>query len=162
MGRMALDFPAGSDTLPPGRHTATVDEVETVLVDGFPTSMRRRPLFESWKALREAITRIVSVTIERIDGSYVTKKDEPEDIDLVTHIPGAELEALDAADRAMLRGLVSHKISQALHDCDSYYCAVFPPGHPHHAVYQAAFDYWDKWFGHDRNGRPKGYVEVIT
>jgi hypothetical protein len=159
---MALDFLPGSDVLPPGRHTATVDEVEAAFVDAFSNSTRRRPLFESWLAVREAITRIVTVETEWLDGSYVTAKDEPNDIDLVTHILGTSLDGLDAADQAMLRGLTSNKLSEALHGCDSYICPVYPPGHVHHGAYQAAFAYWDKWFSHDRNGQPKGYVEVTA
>jgi hypothetical protein len=159
---MALDFPPGSDTLPAGRHAATVDEVEAALVNAFPTSTRRRPLFESWKAVREAIRRVVAVETEWLDGSYVTRKLDPDDIDMVTHIDGGALDALDPADKALLRGLVSDKASQHLHGCDSYWCAVYPPTHPQHAVYRQAFDYWDKWFGQDRNGQPKGYVEVTT
>lgn len=157
---MAIDFPADSDTLPPGRHVATLEEVEVALVDAFSRSMHRRPLFESWKAVREAIRRIVKVETEWIDGSYVTKKEEPNDIDLVTHIDGPALDGLDAADQAMLRGLVSADVSQYLHGCDSYICPVYPAGHPSYGLYQHAVQYWEKWFGHDRNGDPKGYLEV--
>jgi uncharacterized protein DUF6932 len=157
---VALDFPTGSDTLPAGRHVASVAEIEAALVDGFPRSRGRRPLFESWLGVREGIRRIVAVETEWIDGSYVTKKEEPADLDLVTHIEGDALDALDSAGRAMLAGLVANKLSQLLHGCDSYICPVYPAGHPQHALYQQAFQYWDKWFGQDRNGHPKGYVEV--
>lgn len=157
---MALEFPEGSDVLAAGRQTASIDEVEASLVAAFTTSKTRRSLFDSWLTIREAIRRLVQVDAEWIDGSYVTTKTDPEDIDVVTHIPGADLDALDPPARATLRGLISGAISQELHGCDSYVCAVYPPDHPLHAVYQANRDYWDKWFGHDRAGNPKGYVEI--
>jgi len=160
MASVALAFPPGSDTLAPGRHAATVGDIEAALVNGFPNSTTRRPLFESWNTVREAISRVVGVETEWIDGSYVTMKEDPKDIDMVTHLTGTELDALDVADQALLRGLVAANLSQALHGCDSYVCPVYQRNHPNHALYEQAFQYWEKWFGHDRNGQPKGYVEV--
>jgi len=160
--RMALEFPEGSDALAAGRQAASIDEVEAALVDAFPASVTRRPLFESWLALREAIRRLVSIDTEWIDGSYVTTKQDPKDIDVVTHISGPELDALDAPAQATLSGLVSGPVSRHLHGCDSYICAVYPPGHPQHAAYEAAKVYWANWFGHDRAGQPKGYVEIVA
>lgn len=157
---MALQFPNGSSVLPPGRHAATVLEVEATLVDGFPSSMRRRPLYERWLAVREAIRRIVSVQEEWLDGSYVTKEPEPHDVDMVSHLPHDEVDGLDAASQATLLGLVAGHQSRDLHFCDSFVVVVYPSNHPQHAVYKQALQYWDKLFGHDRAGNPKGYVEV--
>ena len=157
---MAVEFPAGEDRLSPGRQRATVAEVESLLVTGFPTSRTRRPLFDRWVAVREAIRRIVSVQSEWLNGSYVTTKENPGDIDMVTILDPAEVEGLDAASQAMLKGLVAGNASKNLHMCHSFVIVAYPQGHPAHGVYQQNLQYWSALFGHDREGRPKGYLEI--
>jgi hypothetical protein len=62
--------------LPPGMHTATLAEVEAVFV----TTPRRRDLFEG---LRRAVQNLSAAGVRRvfIDGSFVTTKADPNDID---------------------------------------------------------------------------------
>src|SRR5437016_4245337 len=86
--RMALAFVEGSDYLPPGGHAATVSEIRAFFVDAFPSSTSRSNLFDRWAVLLEAIERIIHVDAQWIDGSYVTKKQDPGDIDLVSHLNG--------------------------------------------------------------------------
>ena len=135
-------------------------EIENALVDGFPNSQTRGILFARWCALREALRRLVSVEAEWLNGSYVTDKQDPNDIDVVNFIEHRELEKLDAAGKTLLKGLVHNKISQALHGCDSYLVAVVPEDHPQYHAYQEITAYWDKWLGTDREGNAKGYLEV--
>jgi hypothetical protein len=62
--------------LPPGMHPATLEEVEAVFV----TTPRRRRLFEG---LRLALQNLRTAGVRRvfIDGSFVTTKADPNDID---------------------------------------------------------------------------------
>jgi hypothetical protein len=62
--------------LPPGMHTATLEEVEAVFV----TTPRRRLLFEG---LRRALQNLHAAGVRHvcIDGSFVTTKADPNDID---------------------------------------------------------------------------------
>lgn len=138
-----------------------VAEIEELLVDGFPNSQNRRPLFDSWRNVLTAIQRVVAIDAHWLDGSFATTKPEPADIDVVTHFDGEALETLDPVDATLLRGLVGDKASQALHGCDSYVIAVYPEGHAARPAYEAALSYWDGMFGHGRDGKPKGYVDVV-
>jgi hypothetical protein len=157
---MAIEFAPGEDYLPAGRHVASVAEIEAALVGGFPSSLRRPALFEQWRTLFQAIERIVEVRAQWIDGSFVTRKEEPGDIDLVSHLDGELLDALDPVEWMLLRGLIAGQVSKALHDCDSFFVAVYPEGHPARDAYERALAYWDAWFGADRAGRSKGYIEL--
>lgn len=157
---MALDFPVGQDRLPPGLHRATLAEIRGALVEAFPGSKTRRPIFDSWTLLRQAIRRIIEPEREWVDGSYVTRKQNPGDVDLVTHLNGLDLEALCPVDQTLLRGLIAGHASRDLHRCDSFPLVVYPEGHPAHAAYQEALGHWERWFGHDRDGSPRGIVEV--
>jgi hypothetical protein len=157
---MALAFADGSDYLSAGAHAATAAEIKAFCVDAFPTSSRRSVLFERWEVLLEAIERVIKVETQWIDGSYVTKKEEPGDIDLVSHLDGETLDGLGPVERTLLLGLVAGQLSKVLHGCDSFFLPVYPPEHPARAAYEAALDYWSEWFGTDRAGEPKGYVEL--
>ena len=62
--------------LPPGIHTATLDEVEVIFANG----PKRRTLFEG---LKRALENLKAAGVLRvfIDGSFVTGKTEPNDVD---------------------------------------------------------------------------------
>jgi hypothetical protein len=149
------------DRLPPGGHAATVDEIELALVDAFPASKTRRPLFEQWRNVVAAIERILPIQEHWMDGSYVTAKLDPNDIDIVTYLDHQDFDGLDDVAKTLLAGLVSNKVSQALHGCDSYWVVAYPEGHPLRAAYEQSRSYWEHWLGTDRTGNPKGYVELL-
>ena len=71
-----IPAPDAIGELPPGMHTATLEEVEAVFV----TTPRRRHLFEG---LRRALQNLHAAGVRRIfiDGSFVTTKADPNDID---------------------------------------------------------------------------------
>jgi len=71
-----IPAPNAIGELPPGMHTATLAEVEMVFV----TTPRRRVLFEG---LRRALQNLAAAGVRRvfIDGSFVTTKADPNDID---------------------------------------------------------------------------------
>jgi hypothetical protein len=147
--------------LPTGRHRATLAEIEIAFVDGFPTSATRSVLLESFSYVREAIRRVVPIREQWLNGSFVTSKLHPGDIDVVTMFAGEDLDALDGPAWALLRGLVSDKTSQWLHGCDSYQLTYFASESEHHSIYLGAAAYWDGLFGHDRDGKSKGYISVV-
>lgn len=71
-----IPAPNAIGELPPGMHTATLEEIEAVFV----TTPRRRRLFEG---LRRAIQNLHVTGVRRvfIDGSFVTTKADLNDID---------------------------------------------------------------------------------
>jgi hypothetical protein len=100
-------IPALEDgVLPDGIHDCTADEVEAAF-GRFQRSDRRIRLTERLKAYLAAAARSGIVVAVIIDGSYVTAKDEPEDIDLivvrrdgvdVTHLRPFEYNAVSKAE----------------------------------------------------------------
>lgn len=130
-------------------------------MDAFPGSATRRPLYELWSNLIAAIERVVAIREHWLDGSFVMTKLDPGDVDVVSVFEGAEYDALTDVDHTLLKGLLADKITQALHGCDSYFMVFYPVGHPARAEYEAACTYWAGWFGQDRAGNPKGYVELL-
>jgi hypothetical protein len=157
---MPLEFKSGADRLEPGRHVAEMAEIEAVLVDGFAGSTTRRPLFESFAMVRLAMMRVLPVREQWVNGSFVTSKLDPVDIDLVTVFDGERLDELDGPAQTLLKGLVYDKVTQVLHSCDSYVVPFYPSDSPKRSVYEEMEAYWDGWFGKDRLGQRKGYLVV--
>jgi hypothetical protein len=71
-----IPAPNAIGELPPGIHTATLDEIEAVFV----TTPRRHLLFVG---LRRAVQNLQAAGVRRIfiDGSFVTTKADPNDVD---------------------------------------------------------------------------------
>lgn len=80
---LATVEPLGSNgTLPPGIHDGTIGELET----RFAGSERRRLLMESIRKLVHLARRSGFVLDIYIDGSFVTSKEDPNDVDIILGI----------------------------------------------------------------------------
>ena len=78
--------PLEDGVLPEGIHDCTIDEMDAMF-GRFRRSARRVLLVEKLRAFLEEARRRGVVSAVVIDGSFVTAKDEPEDIDLVIVLP---------------------------------------------------------------------------
>jgi hypothetical protein len=93
--------------LPPGRHAASLAEVESLFVVAAPNQPRRRHLWTAMQLHMREMLDTFGPAVVWIDGGFVThKKEAPEDVDLVYVVPGAEL------DRAFQRD--SRKVLELL------------------------------------------------
>lgn len=151
--------------LPPGRHFATVADVRTALVDGFPSSTRRGRLFASWLAHCEALEYLITLTSHWLGGSFTTSKAEPGDIDAVAFIDGPEFDSRPTPHRRLVKYMCSGHSAKPFWSCDVFSISVYPPDHPEHDRMKAAMAYWEDWWGHTREDaaghrRPRGYLEV--
>jgi hypothetical protein len=103
---------------------------------------------------------VVTLGKHWLDGSYVTTKPDPGDLDIVVHLDGNEVEALAPTDVATLVPLVNGPATKSDWKCDSYPVVHYDRGHPMHSIGVQMNDHWLKFFGTDRSGNPKGMIEV--
>ena len=148
--------------LAPGRHTVTAAEFKATFVEGFPDSSTRAELYTRWLRHRAAILGHVPILSQWIDGSFVTNKDDPGDIDVVTIMHESNFIALAPVAQSMLASLLAGKKTKAVWGMDSYPVYVVPSGHPAEAAVQKAADGWhSEWSRVKRRpGVIKGYLEV--
>jgi hypothetical protein len=147
--------------LPNGVHETTPNEVEQRLVQVFPGSVTRADLFRGWRRRRGDVAAIAEFAMEWVDGSFVSLKQDPADVDVVTVTDGAVLDALDVATRQRYLDLFASPVrSKLAMGCDSYLLVMRPAGHPGHASYVLQEAYWQKWWSHTRTGVEKGYLDV--
>ena len=74
------------NVLPEGLHDCTIDEIEAKF-GRFQASDRRMQLTEMLRRFLGEARRSGAVSAVIVDGSYVSAKDEPEDIDLIVVLP---------------------------------------------------------------------------
>ena len=123
-------------TLPPGQHQiARLD----VILAAFPgTTARRQLLDAALRRLVEVVSRLAMATRLVIDGSYITGKAEPEDIDIALLSTGA-------GETATLQRLQAEGVDLVLLD-------VFV------ATSHTGFDGWVQFFSASRTGHDRGVV----
>ena len=159
-GALIPEFDSGG-VLPSGRFPATVVEVEHRFVSTFPASHTRRSIYDGWRQRREELFDLVEVEYEWVDGSFVTSKSEPSDLDVVTFVTAVRMAALRAVDQARVGELTLGAYSQVTFGCHSFLTVV--PDESQSAEYNSYLlvrGYWDKWWTSDRNVTSKGYLEV--
>lgn len=105
--------------LPPGRHSATLDEVKEIFVERAPFSDERRIIFSALDLHLTLMKQIFRSGAAWINGGFVTHKSwaPPKDADIAYVLSSAAVNALDAESAARLgtlltlQGVVSFKPS---------------------------------------------------
>lgn len=93
-----------------------------------------------------------------VDGSFVTKKIDPEDADIVVVVTGAFLSSATQAQRDALDWVGSNL--KGSHHCDSYLHIEYDAPHPLSSHSQWMRAYWIRQFGFSRGNHLKGMVLV--
>ena len=117
--------------LPPGHYECTVEEIRRHFIDPYPNT-NRHLLFSEWLAYNKRLQAILNVdgVIQWIDGSFVSDKPNPGDIDVVTFISHTIYESLE-------NQLVEFYSTVALYNkgLDAYVCPVYPSAHWHYELF---------------------------
>lgn len=153
------EFPA---ILTPGLHPMTMASLEAICVKAFPHSKTRPTLFAG---LRDFIAHASTLGVQGqawIDGSFVTKKPDPKDCDLVVAGNGIHMDALPLDKQKLVEKLfiTDHAHTKAIYGCDVYIFGEFPLIHLLHGFSGRWNTYWNEQFGFDRNKIAKGMASI--
>lgn len=146
--------------LPPGIHTASVEQVHDRFVTAFEDSAARRDIFEWWVEHRRALEELVEVPAQWLCGSFVTDKHAPNDLDVITILDGPSFDDLPKHRRLLVAMLVRGNYTEQLWRVDAWPSFDYPEGHPGREVAHQATDWLRHHFGTDRDGNERGLVEV--
>lgn len=140
--------------LEPGLHPFTIAQLRQRCVHDFPDSATRATIMAGLEyVVAELSSKGVTGEVW-VNGSFLTEKVDPADVDLVLRAPAALVDDGTAAQREAVEWVASNL--KADHLCDSYVCLEYPEGHPLHDVGVETREYWARLFGHSRRGEPKG------
>ncbi|MDY7104647.1 MAG: hypothetical protein S0880_25970 [Actinomycetota bacterium] len=140
-------------------HDATADEVESVLVAPFSSDVRRR-IFNGWSLHRDALRSVCPFVEQYLDGSFVTSKEEPGDVDIITVIDIAAYDRLPDSQKMLVVSLVNGHHTREFWGCDSFPVFKVEPTDVRFAQASRVRDHWMHFFGHTRDGLEKGLVRV--
>ena len=90
-----------------------------------------------------------------VNGSFLTQKIDPADIDFLLCV-SADLYDNGTAEQHRLFTLIGEQGLRDQNHCDSYLLVEWATGHALHAAGADLRLYWQKQFGRDRSGRKKG------
>lgn len=137
--------------LGPGLHDIAESELSSVFSASFGDSVTRAYLVDG---LQQYIAALKGIGIRFelwIDGSFVTYKVDPGDVDLVVFASESEIDSLPQSSQQRLCELVDRRSMRSAVGCDVLFC---------HRENQNLRSYWRGWYGFDRNESPKGIARV--
>lgn len=139
-----------SGLLPAGFHIKTLEEVKILCVENFPSSTTRPAIFNSFvENFIEPIRKMGFMCDIWVDGSFITEKEDPEDVDVVIEFDvnkPHQMEKFYYIKAAMCNPEFKHDCL-----CDVY--AVATNNQPNVA-------YWMGQFGFNRDRSPKGLAVI--
>jgi hypothetical protein len=152
--------------LPAGSHVLSEEELFELTVGKFKASSRRKPLWDSLMEFCEDLRDAGIIPCKVwLDGSFLTEKIEPDDIDLIVEADLAVVDGSMAAGCGMAMDIANqawHVEPRCLH---TFLLPAPPVIHVHHGPYLLAKARWQRDWGHALLSRtPKGIalLEVGT
>lgn len=126
-------------------------------VDAFPRSSTRRVIFENFSAYMEKLVTVIGRGFHQwIDGSFVTRKLNPNDIDFVTFVNAKTF----SRNEYILGDLREYSREQSLR-LDGYLVKDYPTDHNHFFRSYLDSKQWMHQFVRDsRKGQSKGFIQL--
>jgi hypothetical protein len=157
------DKPEFPPLLPEGLHRMSLGELDDLCVSRFSLSATRRGIMAG---LRHVVGRITGSGISCdlwVNGSFLTEKIDPSDIDLVAFIPAHFYDNGTDEQLAVIEWLTDRENQpRKQHRCDTHAEPVYPEGSPFHHMVAGAFEHWLKIYGKTvESGSPKG-IAVLS
>lgn len=117
------DFPP---LLAPGRHVMSFEQLKLICRDNFPNSQRRRHLFQKFEEFIQEYLVSGIIADVWVNGSFLTKKDAPSDVDVAVIIEADVVDTLTDDQRNLIE-----KTNDAFFDPDvnAFAFTWLPKGH---------------------------------
>jgi hypothetical protein len=139
----------------------TFDNFESLLVESFPSSSSRHQIFEGYKRYVGQLTDILgSEFYQWVDGSFVTDKMNPNDIDVVTFV---DADLFVKCEKKLLHLIAPE--SKLLYKVDAAFVGVYPLNHKLRMVTDWDIAFWKDFYGNTRpdthkKQMPKGFIQL--
>lgn len=143
-----------------GLHQATLSDIKTHLVDTFPPTSTRLKVYKGYKRHTEELETFGFPINQFVDGSFVSSKKDPGDVDLLGIADRKTVDALPAAERQRLNKLFLGEANKLDYECHTFFLASVPETDPAFAAFRATRKYWMGEFGFDRVDKPKGILTL--
>jgi hypothetical protein len=136
-----------------------MEAVEQVCVTPFPLSTIRPTIFDG---LMTFVQKLESAEVPGelwLDGSFLTEKINPKDVDVVLRVDGSVYNAGTPDQKEAIDWVIANQ--KLTLKCDSYVFFEYPHGDPLHDEGRWWYSYWHKQWGFSREIDPKG-IAVLS
>lgn len=160
---MDVSFDIRGNLKPYEKIELTLAEFKEIFVDSFEEDSSRHQIFEQYQKFLKDFSEQVTDDFEQwINGSFVSSKRNPKDIDFVTIIDYSIFEQKEALIEQQFR-LVG---AQKMYQLDAYTVRRYPVEHKHYSIYKGELAYWEHWFGQTKKNRAKikfnkGFIRIL-
>lgn len=137
----------------------TLIEVRQLCVDNFPNSETREPVMNGLEYVVYRLTEAGICGDLWVDGSFLTEKIDPNDVDLLLHIEPDFYDIVTREQKQMIHWFTEETLKDD-YFCDSYVMYEYPQGHPLEANNELDRKYWAKQYGWSRGLEEKGIAVV--
>ncbi|WP_310601463.1 DUF6932 family protein [Desulfobulbus sp.] len=148
-------MPDPEPLFPPGIIDTTIEHIEEMCVANFPGNKMRAYIFQRFLGYIEALRGVNAMFHVWVDGSFVTTKQEPGDIDLFIWFNADAIDSLADKDKRVLHTLLRDRpFVKAQYSVDIYYGV--------HGDVNARM-YWRGCYGYTRETeQPKGIPQIVV
>ena len=159
MASSLTDFPP---LLASGMHPMRMESLQQLAVSDsrFRLSTTRQPMMDRLWTLSACLCRWQIHGDIWVNGSFLTEKIDPQDIDFVMEVRRDVHIQLSTEQHSILQWLFASNEPKGLFSCHSFAIWEMHPGDPGYAGYQPLKDYWMNTFGKSRQGQDKGLAVV--
>jgi hypothetical protein len=160
--KSVLPKPEFPPLLQPGVLRYSLSSLKLLTVEAFPDSARRAALWESLCDFVDELRLhdLVPASI-LIDGSFLTEKLNPDDIDLCVEIPVQLINGATGRTKSFLDRIKHKDLLGEPRNLDTFVNASADIGHPDRINYLAVRRHWEEDFGTALiSGEEKGIVEL--
>ncbi len=160
---MQFHFDSNGNLTPYSKITTDLATFEKVFVTDFENSTTRKTLFDNYLRYLEAFSKEITPNFTQwINGSFVTLKENPKDIDFVTFIP---FEVYEKNKLLIEKSFWSYALEKE--GLDAYIVQIYPENHKLFLSDTVKFrEDWISRFTKTKLSEnliyfPKGFIEVI-
>lgn len=159
---MEFTFDIRGNLVPPKKNEIDFDAFKTTFVDSFDMDSSRYQIFENYnKFVVDFQKTITPDFIHWINGSFVSNKENPKDIDFVTLIDYETFFEKESLIDKQFR----LKGAKDFYGVDAYTLIIYPESHKKHFFTKSDSMYWYNWFSRTKKNAKKqsfnkGFLEL--
>jgi hypothetical protein len=129
-----------------GFHQLSMSALRDLCVAKFPLSTTRTGIMDGLEQLVAELSRVGVVGDLWIDGSFLTEKIDPSDVDLVLSVSHDVVDSGPSPQHDAVAWFSSADL-KSLYKCHCFAVIVRPKGHPLYKSSAERKDYWERAFG---------------
>jgi hypothetical protein len=152
-----INFDEKGNPTPYGIIETNISSLKGKYVDEFPSSITRRLIFNEYSGyIVYFFNALNNSWIQWINGSFTTNKENPNDIDLVNLVKVDNKFILNPNKK-----LFNNPNSEEEYLVHSSFIPIYDSNDLRYSeVTEYLLNYWKKWFGQDKENKPKGIIQI--